>query len=60
MIKCPKCGNKMNKICHFEKGKSYVYHSCKKCITNTHTKRIHFDEFESEEHLLKINKSRVG
>lgn len=48
MIRCPKCGKKMNTVMHFEKGSNYAYHSCSSCIIHTHRKRIHYEDFQDE------------
>ena len=45
-MRCPRCNTIMIKTMHFEKDKNYTNHMCPKCYTNTHPKRIHFDEFE--------------
>lgn len=46
-MRCPRCNAEMKNIMHFEKGKNYAYHSCKRCNINTHKKRIHFNETEN-------------
>ena len=48
-MKCPKCGNEMKNIIHFEEGKEYAFHECKICKTKTHQKRINYQQFEKEE-----------
>ena len=39
----------MKNVMHFEKGKNFAYHQCINCPTQTHPKRIHFEEFERGE-----------
>lgn len=43
-MRCPNCGTKMSNKMHFEKGKNYAFHECKRCNIQTHQKRIHFEE----------------
>ena len=43
---CPKCKKEMKNVMHFETGKNFTFSECKKCHTQTHKKRIHFDEIE--------------
>ena len=45
-MKCPKCKNEMKNVMHFEDGKNFAFHECKKCHTKTHKKRIHFEEMK--------------
>lgn len=47
-MKCPRCNNEMINVMHFEKGKNFAFHECKKCNTYTHQKRIHFDELNNK------------
>ena len=32
-MKCPRCNNEMINVMHFEKGKNFAFHECKKCNT---------------------------
>lgn len=50
-MKCPNCKNNMKNVMHFEHGKNYAFHECKNCRTQTHQKRIHFDELNNKENL---------
>lgn len=40
MIICPKCGQKMNKVMHFEYGKHTQFFQCNNCYFKTAEKRI--------------------
>lgn len=57
MVRCPSCGSEMNKIYHFENGKSYMYNLCKKCMIIKNKERINFNE-SKDKYLLKLNKYR--
>ena len=48
-MKCPKCGNEMKTIMHYELGKEYAFHECKSCKTKTHQKRINYKQFEKDD-----------
>lgn len=47
-MKCPRCGNDMKTMMHFEDGKDYAFHECSKCKTKTHQKRINYAQFEKD------------
>jgi Zn ribbon nucleic-acid-binding protein len=56
-MKCPRCKNEMKNVMHFEDGKNFAFHECKKCHTKTHQKRIHFEEVNKNEN--SSNSKRV-
>lgn len=45
-MRCPNCNGEMKSVMHFESGKNYTFHECEKCHTQTHQKRIHFDDLK--------------
>lgn len=47
MICCPKCGNKMNNVMHFEKNKSLHFNRCnnKKCNYETKKKKMNLSTY---------------
>ena len=47
-MKCQRCGSEMKNKMHFENGKRFAYHECKSCKTQTHQKRIHFEDFDKD------------
>jgi len=36
----------MSNVIHFERGKDYAFHMCKRCKQQTHKKRINYDALE--------------
>lgn len=40
MIFCPRCGKKLNKVMHFEDGKSSQFSQCKSCHFETFRKPL--------------------
>lgn len=48
MLFCPRCGNKMNKIMHFEKDNNCQFNQCsnKKCNFTTKKKKIVLNIFK--------------
>ena len=45
-MRCPNCNKEMKNVMHFETGRNFSFHECKNCWTQTHQKRIHFEETE--------------
>lgn len=56
-MRCPRCGNEMKIAMHFENGKDFAYHYCKKCQQKTHQKRIHYEEIEKGNIYTNENKN---
>lgn len=48
-MKCPRCNYEMKNMMHFENGKTFARHECPRCKSQTHQKRIHFEDFVKEE-----------
>ena len=57
-MRCKRCNSEMKKVMHFEKGKSYQYNFCEKCLFPTRNKSIDFKQFETKEHRNEQNRNR--
>lgn len=49
MMFCPKCGARMNKVMHFEKGENYQFNKCTnaKCNFESRKKKLIMSMFDS-------------